>query len=149
MRPVAASELEHVAEAARGDQRAARAAALDGYVTTLKPYGANAKGEPYPTLRCLFPEAPPPGLVANCAEAGVLGPIAGVVGALQATEVVKEILDLGDTLAGRLLIYDALAARFELISVAWDPDNPLSGWKPTIKDLSIHATSRESTCAAE
>ncbi len=122
---------------------------LDGYVTTLKPYAANAKGEPYPTLRCLFPEAPPPGLVANCAEAGVLGPIAGVIGALQATEVVKEILGLGDSLAGRLLIYDALAARFEQIAVAWDPDNPISGRAATIKDLSIHGASCGPACAAE
>ncbi len=79
----------------------------------------------------------------------MLGPIAGVIGALQATEVVKEVLDLGDTLAGRLLIYDALAARFEQITVAWDPDNPISGRAATIKDLSIHDASRGSACAAE
>ena len=82
-----------------------------------------------PIRRCAacIPEPPPQGLVANCAEAGVLGPIAGVVGTLQATEVVKEILGLGESLAGRLLIYDALACRFEIVTVAWDPDNPLSG----------------------
>ena len=96
-------------------------------MSLFKPHENDADGVPYPTLRCLFPEPPPQGLVANCAEAGVLGPIAGVVGTLQATEVVKEILGLGESLAGRLLIYDALTCRFEIVTVAWDPDNPLSG----------------------
>ena len=104
---------------------------------------------PYPTLRCVFPEPPPQGLVANCAEAGVLGPIAGVVGTLQATEVVKEILGLGESLAGRLLIYDALACRFEIVTVAWDPDNPLSGRTPSITDLSVHQSQGTRSCAAE
>ncbi|CCB67957.1 MULTISPECIES: molybdopterin-synthase adenylyltransferase MoeB [unclassified Hyphomicrobium] len=122
---------------------------FDGYVSTFKPYERNAEGEPYPTLRCLFPEAPPQGLVANCEEVGVLGPVAGVVGTLQATEVVKEILGLGESLAGRLLIYDALAARFEVVAIAWDPDNPLSGKQPTIVDLSSHRASQNSACAAE
>ena len=60
-------------------------------------------GKPYPSYRCLFPEAPPPGTVANCAEVGVLGAVVGVIGTLQATEVLKEILGIGDSLAGRLL----------------------------------------------
>lgn len=121
---------------------------FDGYVSLFKPYEKTADGTPYPTLRCLFPEAPPAGLVANCAEAGVLGPVAGVVGTLQATETVKEILGIGESLAGRLLIYDALAPRFELVSVAWDPENPLSGRHPTIHDLSGHRRSGRA-CAAE
>ncbi len=66
--------------------------AFDGYVSVFKPHEKRADSESYPTLRCVFPEAPPEGLVANCAEVGVLGPVAGVVGTLQATEVVKEIL---------------------------------------------------------
>lgn len=115
---------------------------FDGYITTFKPHEAKADGTPWPSYRCLFPEAPPPGTVANCAEVGVLGAVVGVVGTLQATEVLKEILKLGDSLAGRLMIYDALSARFEIVKVAWDPDNALSGRSPTIKDLSMHAGGR-------
>ncbi len=122
---------------------------FDGYISTFKPYETDASGDPYPTLRCVFPEAPPEGLVANCEEVGVLGPVAGVVGTLQATETVKEVLGLGESLAGRLLIYDALATRFEIITIAWDPDNPLSGRHPTIVDLSSHRSFQNSACAAE
>ncbi|MDX2158709.1 MAG: molybdopterin-synthase adenylyltransferase MoeB [Hyphomicrobiaceae bacterium] len=113
---------------------------FDGYVTTLKPHEKRPDGTPWPTYRCLFPDAPPPGTVANCAEVGVLGSIVGVVGTLQATEVLKEILGIGDTMAGRLLIYDALSSRFQQVKVSWDPDNPLSGTTPTIRDLSMHET---------
>ncbi|MEW5964264.1 MAG: HesA/MoeB/ThiF family protein [Pseudomonadota bacterium] len=122
---------------------------FDGYVTTFKPHLTGPDGKPYPSYRCLFPEAPPPGTVANCAEVGVLGSVVGVVGTLQATEVLKEITGTGDSLAGRLLIYDAKAARFETVSVAWDPDNALSGRNPTIRDLSIHAAAADPVCAAE
>jgi adenylyltransferase/sulfurtransferase len=122
---------------------------FDGYVSTFKPYESKASGDPFPGLRCVFPEAPPAGLVANCEEVGVLGPVAGVVGTLQATEVVKEILGLGETLAGRLLIYDALSTRFEIVSIGWDPDNPLSGRHPTIIDLSSHRVLPGPACAAE
>jgi molybdopterin/thiamine biosynthesis adenylyltransferase len=122
---------------------------FDGYVSLFKPHQSDAEGTPYPTLRCVFPEAPPPGVVANCAEVGVLGPVAGVIGTLQAVEVVKEILGLGESLAGRMLIYDAAASRFEIVTVAWDPDNPLSGRTPTIADLSIHKPQPGPACAAE
>ena len=122
---------------------------FDGYVSTFKPHEKAPDGSPYPTYRCLFPEAPPPGTVANCAEVGVLGSIVGVIGTLQATEVIKEITGAGDSLAGRLMIYDGLAARFETLTIAWDPDNPLSGRAPTIKDLSIHANAGKGpACAA-
>ncbi len=123
--------------------------ALDGYVSVFRPHETKADGTPYPTLRCLFPEAPPAGLVANCSEVGVLGPVAGVIGTLQATETIKEILGLGESLAGRLLIYDALASRFDTIEVAWDPGNPLSGRTPTITSLSGHSGPHPSACAAE
>lgn len=123
--------------------------AFDGYVSLFKPHEASADGTPYPTLRCLFPEAPPAGLVANCAEAGVLGPVAGVIGTLQAAEIVKDILGIGESLAGRLLICDVLASRFEVVSIPWDPDNPLSGRTPTITDLSVHRPTGGSACAAE
>lgn len=122
---------------------------LDGYVSVFKPFALKADGTPYPSLRCIFPEAPPAGLVANCSEVGVLGPVAGVIGTLQATETVKEILGLGDSLAGRLLIYDALASRFDTVELSYDPDNPLTGANPTIRDLSIHGNATGPACAAE
>jgi adenylyltransferase/sulfurtransferase len=122
---------------------------FDGYLSTFKPYDKGPDGEPYPTYRCVFPAPPPPGTVASCAEVGVLGAAVGVVGTLQAVEVLKEILGLGENLAGRLLLYDALAARFTEIKLAWDPANPLSGREPTIRDLSVHARSADgATCAA-
>ncbi len=119
---------------------------FDGYVTMFKPHEKGANGVPYPSYRCLFPEAPPPGTVANCAEVGVLGSIVGVAGTLQATEVIKEITGTGESLAGRLLIYDAKDARFETVQIGWDPDNALSGTTPTILDLSCHP--RETGVAA-
>jgi adenylyltransferase/sulfurtransferase len=122
---------------------------FDGYVSTFKPHEQDPGGAPYPSYRCLFPEAPPPGTLPSCAEVGVLGAVVGVIGTLQAVEVLKEVLGIGDSLAGRLLIYDALAARFETLSFAWDPDNPLSGRRPEIVDLTIHlAAKRNSTYAA-
>jgi len=122
---------------------------FDGYVSTFKPHLTAADGTPFPSYRCLFPEPPPPGTIPNCAEVGVLGAVVGVIGTLQAAEVLKEILDLGTSLAGRLMMYDALAGRFETLTIAWDPDNPISGRNPSITDLSIHAaTNRNSTCAA-
>jgi adenylyltransferase/sulfurtransferase len=111
---------------------------FDGYLTTLKPHETAPDGSPYPSYRCIFPDAPPPGTVANCSEVGVLGAIVGVLGTLQATEVLKEIVGAGESLAGRLLIYDGKDTRFETIRVAWDPENPISGRNPTIRDLSIH-----------
>src|SRR5690349_13042371 len=80
---------------------------FDGYVTTLKPHETDPDGQPFPSYRCIFPEPPPPGTVANCAEVGVLGAAVGVIGTLQATEVLKEIVGIGEGLAGRLLLYDA------------------------------------------
>jgi adenylyltransferase/sulfurtransferase len=111
---------------------------FDGYLTTLKPHLKSPDGTPWPSYRCIFPEAPPPGTVAPCSEIGVLGSIVGVIGTLQATEVIKEICGIGETLAGRLMIYDALTTRFDGLTIAWDPENPLSGRAPTITDLSLH-----------
>ena len=111
---------------------------FDGYLTTFKGHEKTTDGVPFPTYRCIFPEAPEPGTVANCSEVGILGAVAGVMGTLQATEILKEIVGIGDSLAGRLLIYDARACRFENVNVAWDPTNPLSGEKPTITDLTSH-----------
>lgn len=111
---------------------------FDGHITTLKPHETRADGTPFPTYRCLFPEAPPPGTVANCAEVGVLGATVGVIGTLAAVEVLKEIAGIGESLAGRLLIYDGLATRFDTVLFGWDPDNPLNGRKATIRALDIH-----------
>ena len=111
---------------------------FDGYLTTFKPYQEDAEGAPLPTYRCLFPEPPSGDAVFNCSEVGILGAVAGVLGTLQAVEVLKEVIGAGDSLAGRLIIYDALSTRFQSIKMSWDPDNPLSGHAPTIKDLSIH-----------
>ena len=122
---------------------------FDGYLTTFKPHEKGPDGEPYPSYRCMFPEPPPPGTVANCAEVGVLGAAVGVVGTLQATEVLKEIVGIGESLAGRLLLYDARATRFTEIKIAWDPANPLSGRRRRIRDLSIHAGAQQgAVCAA-
>lgn len=116
---------------------------FDGYLSTFKGHEKGEDGKPLPNYRDIFPEAPPPGTVANCSEVGILGAVAGVMGTLQATEVLKELLGVGDSLAGRLLIYDARACRFETLNIAWDPANPLSGETPSITDLSIHEKTQE------
>ena len=113
---------------------------FDASLTTIRAHGKDANGNLNPTYRCLFPEAPPPGTVANCSEVGVLGASVGVVGTLQAVEVIKEIVGAGSGLVGRLMIWDALGARFSEMKYRWDPANPLSGTTPTIKDLAVHGT---------
>ena len=100
---------------------------FDGSLTTLKPYARNAQGVLNPTYRCLFPEPPPAGLLPTCAEAGILGPLVGIVGSLQALEIIKEITGTGTGLVGRLLLYDARDVRFETLEYRWDPNNPLTG----------------------
>ena len=104
---------------------------FDGTLTTLKPYASGADGAPNPTYRCLFPEAPPPGTVPTCAEAGVLGALAGVLGSLMALEAIREIVggfgDGDEGLVGRLLMIDTRAMRFETLRYGWDEENPLSG----------------------
>ena len=88
---------------------------FDGSVTVLKPFEIGPDGRRNPSYRDLFPEPPPAGLVPSCAEAGVLGALTGVIGTLQALEVIKLITGIGEPLVGRLLLYDALAARFDTI----------------------------------
>ncbi len=114
---------------------------LDGYLSTFRSHELDEAGQPLPNYRCLFPEPPPAGVVANCEEAGVLGPVAGVMGTLQAVEVIKELLGIGQSLAGKLLIYDALGARFQTISLKWDPANPLTG-TPSQHSRSLHSSPR-------
>jgi molybdopterin/thiamine biosynthesis adenylyltransferase len=100
---------------------------FDASLTTLRPFEAGPNGRPNPTYRCLFPEPPPPGTAPSCEEAGILGALTGVVGAMMALEVVREIVGFGEGLVGRLLLIDTLAMRFETLRYAYDPDNPLSG----------------------
>lgn len=96
---------------------------FDGQVSTYKAW----RGAGHPCLRCLFPVAPSEDAVPSCAQAGVLGALAGTLGTLQATEVVKEILEVGRSLSGRLLMYDALAASFDEMTIAKRPDCPTCG----------------------
>jgi molybdopterin/thiamine biosynthesis adenylyltransferase len=101
--------------------------AFDASLTTLRSFETAADGTPNPTYRCLFPEAPPAGTVPACSEAGVLGALTGVVGAMMALEVVREITGFGEGLVGRLLLFDARSMRFDTLSYGWDPANPLNG----------------------
>lgn len=103
--------------------------AMDATLTTIRAHEKNANGDWNPTYRCLFPEPPPAGAVPTCAEAGVLGALAGVMGSMMALEVIRAIVGFGEPLVGRLLMFDARAMRFETIQYEWDPDNPLSGSK--------------------
>jgi len=111
---------------------------FDGSLTTIRAHERNADGEFNPTYRCLFPEAPPPGTVPACAEAGVMGALAGVLGSMMALEAIREIVRFGEGLVGRLLMVDARAMRFETLRYKRDPSNPLNGDAPTIVDLSAH-----------
>jgi len=109
---------------------------FDGTLTTIRAHERGADGQPNPTYRCLFPEPPPDGTIPACAEAGILGALPGVLGSMMALEIVREIVGFGEGLVGRLLMVDTRDMRFETTGYAWDPDNPLSGKNPTIKDLS-------------
>jgi adenylyltransferase/sulfurtransferase len=104
---------------------------FDATLTTLKPHLKDTNGRPNPTYRCLFPEAPPPGSIPTCAEAGVLGALAGMVGSMMALEAIREIVggfEEGDTgLVGKLLMIDARAMRFETMRYGWDEENALNG----------------------
>src|SRR3989338_4102123 len=102
---------------------------FDGQVSVFKPH----KG--LPCYRCLYPEPPPKGLVPSCQEAGVLGALPGVIGSIQATEVVKLILGKGELLKGKLLIYDSLNMDFRKLKIRKNPNCPICSDKATIKEL--------------
>jgi molybdopterin/thiamine biosynthesis adenylyltransferase len=93
---------------------------FEGHASVFLPYEG-------PCYRCLFPEPPPPELAPACGEAGVLGVLCGVMGNIQATETIKVLLGIGDTLAGRLLVYDALGMTFTELKLRRDPDCPACG----------------------
>lgn len=108
-----------VADACEAEKKPLVHAAIgrfDGSITVLKPFETGADGRQNPSYRDLFPEPPPAGLVPSCAAAGVLGALPGVIGTLQAMEAIKLIAGIGEPLVGRLLLYDALAARFDTIA---------------------------------
>jgi molybdopterin/thiamine biosynthesis adenylyltransferase/rhodanese-related sulfurtransferase len=101
-----------------------------------------------PCYRCLHPEPPPADLIPNCAEAGVLGVLPGIIGTIQATEAIKVILGIGEPLAGKLLVFDALKMRFRELKLAKDPDCPVCGTRPTITDLRESGASCEAGIVA-
>lgn len=95
----------------------------------------NAKGETGPNYRDLYPTPPPPGLVPSCAEGGVLGVLPGIIGSMQASEVIKVITGIGETLSGRFFIFDALNFETRIFKISKREDNPINGKNPTIKEL--------------
>ncbi len=112
---------------------------FDGSLTTIRAHERGDDGKFNPTYRCLFPEPPPSGTVPACAEAGVMGALAGILGSMMALEAIREIVGFGESLVGRLVMVDARAMRFETLRYARDPANPLNGDAPTITDLSGYA----------
>jgi adenylyltransferase/sulfurtransferase len=116
---------------------------FDGQISTFKPHA----GAACPCYRCLYPEAPSAGMVPSCAEAGVLGAVVGVMGTLQATEVIKELLGIGDSLAGRVLFWDGLAARLHTIQLRRDPACFACGSAGRMVDLSHHRHAIAPSCA--
>jgi len=108
---------------------------FEGQLATFRAHEAGDN----PCFRCLFPAPPPEGTVPRCDQAGILGAVAGALGTLQAAEVLKEILGLGESLKGRLLLYDALSTTFRKLKAKRDPACPLCGPQASIRDLSMHA----------
>jgi molybdopterin/thiamine biosynthesis adenylyltransferase len=101
----------------------------EGQATVFLP------GRETPCYRCLFPEPPPPGTVPSCAEGGVFGVLPGIIGSIQAVEAIKLLLGVGKTLAGTLVLYDALRSEFTSVKLRWDPDCPVCGKHPTVTEL--------------
>ncbi|HWQ11635.1 MAG TPA: molybdopterin-synthase adenylyltransferase MoeB [Roseiflexaceae bacterium] len=102
---------------------------FEGQATVFHPRAGG------PCYRCLYPEPPPPGLVPSCAEGGVLGVLPGVIGTIQATEAIKLLTGIGETLVGRLMLYDALSMRFRELRLRRNPDCPVCGDHPTVTEL--------------
>jgi len=102
---------------------------FDGQASVFLP------GPETPCYRCLFPQPPPPGAVPSCSEAGVFGVLPGIIGSIQAVEAIKLITGVGDSLVGRLLLFDALDMDFTTVKLRWDPDCPVCGKSPTVTEL--------------
>lgn len=113
---------------------------FDGQLSTYTPHRGG------PCYRCVFGEAPPDN-VWTCSQVGILGAVAGVMGTLQATEILKEILGIGEGMSGRLLIHDALSATSRIVKIKRDAGCALCGDRPTIRDLSIHAAGNGGVCS--
>jgi len=113
---------------------------FDGQLSTFRPHLGG------PCYRCLYGEAPPDD-VWTCSQVGILGAVAGVMGTLQASEVLKEILGLGESMDGRLMIFDALSTTSRIVKLKRDPACPLCGPNPTIRDLTPHLASNGGVCA--
>jgi len=109
---------------------------FEGQLSTFRSWEA---GENRPCYRCLFPTPPAPDLIPRCEQAGIFGAVAGVVGTLQATEVLKELLGLGESLSGRLLLYDGMGSTFRILKVRRDPGCALCGEAPTITGVAATA----------
>lgn len=114
---------------------------FEGQITTF------ANGDSSPCYRCLFPEAPPAGMIPNCATAGVLGVLPGTVGCIQATEAVKYILGVGDLLDGRMIFYDAMDMTFDEVRIKKNDECPVCGTNPAIE--SIHDVEYSASCAID
>ena len=114
---------------------------FEGQVTTF------AGGDESPCYRCLFPQAPPEGMVPNCATAGVLGVLPGTVGALQATETVKQVIGVGESLVGSMLFFDALEMEFDRVEIPKQDDCPVCGDDPAIE--SVHDVDYSASCAID
>jgi molybdopterin/thiamine biosynthesis adenylyltransferase len=115
---------------------------FDATLTTIRAHETGADGRPNPTYRCLFASPPPPGAIPTCAEAGVLGAVAGVLGSLMAMEAIREIVGFGESLVGRLLMLDARSMRFDTIRYGWDENNPLSG-QSNLSSRPVRSTGRD------
>ena len=123
--------LNDVCLALRKPLVAASLLRFEGQLSTFKPWTGG------PCYRCLHRESPPAGLIPRCEEAGILGAVAGVMGTLQAVETIKEILGIGESLSGTLILYDALGARFTRIKVPKDPDCPSCGGQVQVSAAAI------------
>lgn len=115
---------------------------FDGQLSTFKPHAGG------PCYRCLFPEPPPPGSIPSCQEAGVLGVVAGIIGVLQANEALKEIMGLGESMAGRFLMFNALNLSFHEVKIQRNPNCLLCGGNPSIKEPIQYAHSCQGNVAA-
>ena len=102
---------------------------FEGQATVFMP------GRDTPCYRCLFPQPPPSGAVPSCAEAGVFGVLPGIIGSIQAVEAIKLIIGIGESLVGRLLLFDALDMDFTTVKLRWDPACPVCGTDPTVTEL--------------